>query len=112
MCTCLIAGVLNIDEIGPGDDKSRISELLQGDNKIRLIIGVSCAAFATVAVIIIIFVKTIRRKKKVTRRWEHMDINYGKKFYSKAPEKDEDNDFEIDMSDGTEPTRKLLNADD
>lgn len=41
-----------------------------------------------------------------------MDINYGKKFYSKAPEKDEDNDFEIDMSDGTEPTRKLLNADD
>ncbi|BFZ12551.1 hypothetical protein BsWGS_15589 [Bradybaena similaris] len=105
-------GVLNIDEIGAGDDKSRLSELLQGDNKVRLIIGVSCAAFAAVAVIIIIFVKTIRRKKKVTRRWEHMDINYGKKFYSKAPEKDEDNDFEIDMSDGTEPTRKLLNADD
>uniref|UniRef100_A0A0B7ASY5 Purple acid phosphatase n=1 Tax=Arion vulgaris TaxID=1028688 RepID=A0A0B7ASY5_9EUPU len=106
------SGVLNIEEVGASDSKSKLSDLLEGDNKVRLIIGVSCAAFAFAVVITIIFVKVMKKKKKVARRWEHMDINYGKKFYSKAPEKDEDNDFEIDMSDGTEPTRKLLTADD
>ncbi|XP_005096461.1 acid phosphatase type 7 isoform X2 [Aplysia californica] len=105
-------GVLNIDEIGHTDIKSKITEMLKGDNKTRLIIGVSAGSFIIAVLVIICIVRRVRRRRRVTRRWEQMDINYGKKFYSKAPDKDEDNDFEIDMSEGTEPTRKLLEADD
>ncbi|XP_055891596.1 acid phosphatase type 7-like [Biomphalaria glabrata] len=102
-------GHLNIDELKA--PKSPVEALLEGDTKLRIIIGGSCAGVAVILVSMFIFAKKCKRKSKSTRRWEQMDINYGKKFYTKAPEKDEDNDFEIDMSEGTEPTRKLLNAD-
>lgn len=105
-------GILNIEEINVTTPKSKIAELLEGDNRNRIIIGSSCGALFLVVIIAVFSAKKCRRKSKVARRWEQMDINYGKKFYTKAPDKDEDNDFEIDMSDGTEPTRKLLNAAD
>ncbi|CAL1541090.1 unnamed protein product [Lymnaea stagnalis] len=105
-------GILNIEEINVTTPKSKIAELLEGDNRNRIIIGASCGGFFLLVIIAVVATKKCRRKSKVARRWEQMDINYGKKFYSKAPDKDEDNDFEIDMSDGTEPTRKLLNAAD
>ncbi|GFO41119.1 purple acid phosphatase [Plakobranchus ocellatus] len=105
-------GVLNIEEIGNTQENSRIQKLLQGDNRNRLIIGVVAGVVIVVAFIVIITVRRFRKRRRTTRRWEHMDINYGKKFYSKAPDKDEDNDFEIDMSDGTEGTTKLLNSGD
>ncbi|XP_059171125.1 acid phosphatase type 7-like [Physella acuta] len=103
-------GNLNVED-NPGH-KSKIAELLEGDNRNRIIIGASCAFVGLILLIVFISVRKCKRRSKVTRRWEQMDINYGKKFYNKAPDKEEDNDFEIDMSDGTEPTRKLLNADD
>ncbi|GFR74406.1 purple acid phosphatase [Elysia marginata] len=104
-------GVLNIQEIGTTKDENRIQQLLRGDNRNRLIIGIVGGVVALVALIVILAVRRCRKRRRTTRRWETMDINYGKKFYSKAPEKDEDNDFEIDMSDGTEGTRQLLNGD-
>lgn len=105
-------GVLNVEEIGTTKEDSRIQELLRGDNRNRLIIGVVGGVVALVALIVILSVRRCRKRRRTTRRWETMDINYGKKFYSKAPDKDEDNDFEIDMSDGTEGTRQLLNSGD
>lgn len=106
----MLAGNINVED-NPSH-KSKIAELLEGDNRNRIIIGASCAFVGLVLLIVFISVRKCKRRSKVTRRWEQMDINYGKKFYNKAPDKEEDNDFEIDMSDGTEPTRKLLNADD
>ncbi|KAK3764894.1 hypothetical protein RRG08_025415 [Elysia crispata] len=103
-------GVLNVEEIGETKDQNRIQQLLRGDNRNRLIIGIVGGVVALVAFVVIVAVRRCRKRRRTTRRWEQMDINYGKKFYSKAPDKEEDNDFEIDMSDGTEGTRQLLNS--
>ena len=105
-------GDLNIEEIG-GEKKSNtgLTELLSGDSKTRVIIGATFGSFVAVCLIILLYIRRSRRKSRITRRWEHMDINYGKRFYDKAPDQDDDNDFEIDMVEDTDQNRKLLSDD-
>ncbi|XP_046560041.1 acid phosphatase type 7-like [Haliotis rubra] len=89
------------------------SAIVEDDNKQRMAIGIAFGCLVAVVLIVVIAVKKCRRKRKAVRRWEQMDFNYGKKFYSPAKDLDKelDNDFEIDMSDGTLPTTKLLSDD-
>ncbi|XP_050399068.1 acid phosphatase type 7 [Patella vulgata] len=97
------------------DDKTEKEEIFENDKKQRMYIGIAFGSLFVVAIVIVLVVRSCRRKQRSTRRWETMDFNYGKKFYSAAKNSekdlDVDNDFEIDMSDGTLPTTKLL-ADD
>lgn len=72
------------------------------------------AAGVLVLVVSLLIVRRVcrGRRRRSARRWENMDINYGKRYYSKANDKDEfDNDFEIDVPETTEPSRKLLTDD-
>ena len=94
------------------DSLQKKQELLDSDEVRRIAIGVSFGALLLILVSIAVATRVFRRKQYTSvRRWDTMDLDYGKKLFS--PAKDEDNelehDFEIDMGEVNLQTRKLLN---
>ena len=75
-----------------------------GSNRTRHIaIGIASGTFVLVVIVTVLAIRKCRRPRQVARRWEQLDFNYGKKLYAptKDMDKEMDNDFEIDMNDGT-----------
>ncbi|ESO86581.1 hypothetical protein LOTGIDRAFT_167105 [Lottia gigantea] len=88
--------------------------LYETDKHQRIYIGVAFGCLFVVIVVFIVVIRSCRRKQRTSRRWESMDFNYTKKFYSTPKANgsskmiDDDTDFEIDMTDGNLATTKLL----
>ena len=106
-------GVLNVHD--PETDKKN---LLAADDSRRLIIGASFGGVTLLVVLVALVFKLRRRsKRRVVRRWDSMDYKYGKtKLYAPTNDDDDDddfkddNDFEVDIPDGSQQTTKLING--
>nr|KAG5709051.1 hypothetical protein BaRGS_004690 [Batillaria attramentaria] len=104
-------GVLDVDD--PERDKEH---MLDADAMRRIVIGASFGGVIGLVLIILLIMKLRRRgKRRVARRWDSMDYKYGKtKLYAPGndddDEVDDDNDFEVDIPDGSLQTTKLING--
>ncbi|KAL5021265.1 hypothetical protein ScPMuIL_000420 [Solemya velum] len=77
------------------------------NNTMQIAIGTSFAVFVLLFIIGIVTARKIKQKPSSYRRWDTVD--YGRKFYSNVQDADIDtDDFEVDVTDGTLPTSKLL----
>ncbi|PVD21045.1 hypothetical protein C0Q70_19211 [Pomacea canaliculata] len=107
-------GHLNVRD--PEKEHEASESFAQTDQTRRLIIGASFGGFVLFLLIIVLVVKLRKRTRRVTRRWDSVDFKYGKtKLYAPAnddldDDKEEDNDFEADIPDGTLQTAKLING--
>lgn len=93
------------------DDLKNKQELLDGDRTRRIIIGVSFGALFAILVTVAVATKVCRRRQYTSvRRWDPMDLDYGKKLFTSGRDEDMDleHDFEIDMGDVNLQTKKLL----
>ena len=86
-------------------------EIYNNDKIIRITIGASFGAMFAILLVLGIMSRACRRRQYTTvRRWEPMDLDYGKKLFMPGKDENEpENDFEIDMADMSTQTRKLLN---
>ena len=104
---------LSSTDILNNEDSLQNKQELQNHGKIqRIIIGVFCGAlFSVLLIIAIASIVCRRRQYRSVRRWDPMDLDYGKKLFSSGKEEDDDleHDFEIDMGDVNLQTRRLLN---
>ncbi|XP_070204035.1 acid phosphatase type 7-like isoform X2 [Littorina saxatilis] len=95
------------------DSEQNKEELVNSDKSRRIAIGVSFAVLFTMLVVVAVVTKACRRKQYTTvRRWEAMDLDYGKKLFTAGKDEDDDleKDFEIDMGNGNLQSRKLLSV--
>lgn len=77
------------------------------DPTVQIAIGTSFAVLVLLFIIGILTARKIKQKPSSYRRWDTVD--YGRKFYSNVQDADIDtDDFEVDVTDGTLPTSKLL----
>lgn len=105
-------GVLNVDD--PERDKQ---QMLSADVMQRIVIGSAFGGIIVLVFIVVIIMKLRSRgSKRVARRWDSMDYKYGKtKLYAPGNDDDfdddkDDNDFEVDIPDGSMQTTKLING--
>ena len=94
------------------DNLKNKQELLDGDRTRRIIIGVCFGVLFTILVTVAVAMKVCRRRQYTSvRRWDPMDLDYGKKLFTSGKDEDMDleHDFEIDMGDMNLQTKKLLN---
>ncbi|XP_041375399.1 acid phosphatase type 7-like [Gigantopelta aegis] len=79
------------------------SAIFGNDRTRHIAIGIASGTFVLVIIATVVAIRKCRKPRQGARRWEQLDFNYGKKLYapSKDMDKELDNDFEIDMNDGT-----------
>lgn len=103
--------MLNVED--PARDKQN---MLSADVMRRIVIGASFGGVIALVALVLVILRLRRRgKRRVARRWDAMDYKYGKtKLYAPGNDEDDDmdddNDFEVDIPDGSLQTTKLING--
>ncbi|XP_076470599.1 acid phosphatase type 7-like [Babylonia areolata] len=95
------------------DARQKEEELKRSDRTQRIAIGASFGVLIAIVAAVAIVSRACRRHQySVVRRWDAMDLDYGRKLFSAAREEEHDleqHDFEVDMGDVNGQSKKLLN---
>lgn len=95
------------------DTEARERELKQNDTTQRIAIGATFGVLFSILVVVAILSRACRRRQyTAVRRWNAMDLDYGKKLFSSGRDEDHEleQDYEMDMGDmSVQSSKKLLN---